>query len=319
MRRGVRARLIPPPKAGWKARRFARRSRSYPAAVELSRRSRQKFADLAAGSGTIRSIEDVYAAHGFDLPNDFKPPEAGQRRAVCAAAETGVDAADPAVAQRLLRVYLDGVEDWGRRKDLWGLPDENADPLLEDARALVRALHQDGAPVDDDGKLVFGSAPPVLPVERFDRLDEPRVLLQHLERIDAGIQKDPAAAIGAAKELVESTCRFILDDYGVTYDERTASLTDLYKLTATELRLTREAVPESAKGSRASHRVLQNLTTAVQSLAELRNELGLGHGRTTPSPALARHARLAANSARAVVEFLLETWHSRRDAEPPTV
>jgi hypothetical protein len=107
-------------------------------------------------------------------------------------------------------------------------------PLLEDARALVRALHQDGAPVDDDGKLVFGSAPPVLPVERFDRLDEPRVLLQHLERIDAGIQKDPAAAIGAAKELVES-------------------------------------------------------------------------------------AGLAANSARAVVEFLLETWHSRREAESPTV
>jgi Abortive infection C-terminus len=179
----------------------------------------------------------------------------------------------------------------------------------------VRALHQDGAPVDDDGKLVFGSAPPVLPVERFDRLDEPRVLLQHLERIDAGIVKDPAAAIGAAKELVESTCKFILNDYGVEYDERAASLTDLYKLVAEELRLTRESVPASARGSRASHRVLQNLTTAVQSLAELRNELGIGHGRTAPSPALARHARLAANSARAVVEFLLETWHDRKSTE----
>jgi hypothetical protein len=180
----------------------------------------------------------------------------------------------------------------------------------------VRALQQDGGPVDDDGKLVFGgSAPPVLPVEQFDRLDEPRVLLQHLERIDAGILKDPAAAIGAAKELVESTLKFILDDYGVEYSEREASLTDLYKLAATSLRLTREAVPESAKGSRASHRILQNLATAVQSLAELRNELGVGHGRTAPSPALARHARLAANSARAVVEFLLETWHERRSTE----
>lgn len=77
-------------------------------------------------------------------------------------------------------------------------------------------------------------------------------------------------------------------------------------------RLSRESVPASAKGSAAAHRVLQNLATSVQGLAELRNELGLGHSRTAPSAALARHARLAANSARAVVEFVLETWHERK-------
>ncbi len=186
---------------------------------------------------------------------------------------------------------------------------------MDEARALVRALQRDGVPVDDDGNLVLGAAPPVLPLERFDRLAEPRVLLQHLERIDAWIAQDPAAAIGSAKELVESTCKFVLRDYNVTYDERRTDLVELYKLVAEQLKLTREAVPESAKRSRASHKVLQNLTTAVQSLAELRNELGIGHGRTAPSPALARHARLAANASRTVVEFLLETWHARRETE----
>jgi hypothetical protein len=76
--------------------------------VQLSRRSRQKFADFAAGSGTVRSIEDLYSAQGFDLPSNFQLPESGQRRAVCAAAEAGVDAEDPEVAQRLLRVTSTG-------------------------------------------------------------------------------------------------------------------------------------------------------------------------------------------------------------------
>lgn len=93
---------------------------------------------------------------------------------------------------------------------------------------------------------------------------------------------------------------------------KSANLPDLYKAVADELGLSREAVSDSAKGSAAAQRVLQNLMTAVQGLAELRNELGLGHGRTTPRPALARHARLAANAACKVVEFLLETWHERK-------
>lgn len=138
--------------------------------------------------------------------------------------------------------------------------------------------------------------------------------MAHLERISANVERDPAAAVGSAKELVESVCKFILDDYGVPYGP-TASLLDLYKKAAQALKLNREAVPDSAKGSAAAHRVLQNLATAVQSLAELRNELGLGHGKTRPSPAFARHARLAFNASRAVTEFLLETWRARRDAE----
>ena len=280
--------------------------------MEISRRSRNKFADLAAGWGTVGKIEDVYAAHGFNLPSNFQLPDAGVRRAVCSAAEGTIDPSDPGVSERLLRVYVDGIDDWGRRHDAWG-PQTSEDPLVDEARVLVRALQNDGAPLDDEAKIVFGSTPaPSLPLERFNRLEEPRVLLQHLDRIATGIDRDPAAAIGAAKELTESVLKFVLDDYKVQY-ARDAGLTDLYKLVAVELRLTREAVPDSVKGSRASQKILQNLATAVQSLAELRNELGSGHGRTAPSPALARHARLASNSARTLVEFLLETWHVRHD------
>lgn len=281
--------------------------------MQLSRRSRNKWADFCAGHGTLRLIEDAYAAHDVPLPPQWGPPLSSQRRALVAAAEETVDLADPGAQQRLLATYLDGIEDWGQATAAF-MPLDYDDVLVPEARVLVRSLQRDGAPIADDGTLVLGASAPQLAVERFDRLGEPRVLLEHLARIEAGISADPAAAIASAKELVESACKFVLDDYSVTY-ERRASLPDLYKAVAKELGLSREAVPQSARGSAAAQRVLQNLMTAVQGLAELRNELGLGHGRTAPSPALARHARLAANSARAVVEFVLETWHSRKDVE----
>lgn len=83
--------------------------------VQISRRSRQEFADLAAAHGTVRTIEEAYAVEGFVLPPAFQVPEVGQRRAVCAPAERDIDPADSETAERLLRVYLAGIDDWGRQ------------------------------------------------------------------------------------------------------------------------------------------------------------------------------------------------------------
>ena len=71
-------------------------------------------------------------------------------------------------------------------------------------------------------------------------------------------------------------------------------------------------MPGNRKGSDSARKVLQNLATTVQAMAELRNELGLGHGKTRHSEALERHARLAFNASRTVVEFVLQTWHQRK-------
>lgn len=76
-----------------------------------------------------------------------------------------------------------------------------------------------------------------------------------------------------------------------------------------------DAVKDSKKGSEAAVKTIRALITTIQSLAELRNELGLGHGRVRPSPALTRHARLAFNASVAVCEFQLDMWHERRGDE----
>lgn len=276
-------------------------------AFSISPRSRIKFADVCAGWGTLRTIGETFEGHGFDpAPAGHVAPQQGQRRTLVAEYHAAIDWTDPAANERVLRVYVDFIDDQVRNASV-----PTGDDLPPDVLTLLRSLQRDGAPVDLQGQLVVSALPISIPIERYDRLAEPRAVIEHLDRISAAIASDPAAVIGSAKELVETACKLILDDYGEEY-ERRAELMALYKATSKVLKLSRESVPDSAKGSQAAQRVLQNLATSVQALAELRNELGLGHGRTTPSPALARHARLAANSARTVVEFLFDTWHDRK-------
>ena len=151
-----------------------------------------------------------------------------------------------------------------------------------------------------------------LRLEDYERLADPGVFRAHLRRIENALPDDPAGVIGSSKELVESVCKVVLDDYGVDYSNKDDALA-LYKKVAIVLKLNAESVPESARGSEAAQGALRAMTTTVQRLAELRNALGTGHGRSQRSVALARHARLAFATAAALCEFLLDTWHERRD------
>jgi hypothetical protein len=153
-----------------------------------------------------------------------------------------------------------------------------------------------------------------LDLDEYPRLDDPQVVRDHLRRIDRDLKSDPAGAIGSSKELVESVLKAILDDYKVTY-KRGDDFMELYKKVQRALALNTDAVPGDTKGSEAAVKTLRALVTTISSLAELRNQLGLGHGRSRRSPALTRHGRLAFNASVTVVEFLLDTWHVRRDEE----
>jgi hypothetical protein len=187
--------------------------------------------------------------------------------------------------------------------------------LAPDGWVLAETKEISGRPVYE-GRRIKGSKQPTtsLRLREYQRLRDPEVFHEHLRRIDNGIARDPAAAIASSKELVESVCKVVLDDYSSEYD-RKDDLLDLYKAAAKALKLNAEAVPENRKGSEAAQRALRSLASTVQNLAELRNQLGTGHGRNKPIPALARHARLAFNAASAVAEFMLDTWHERRRDE----
>jgi hypothetical protein len=69
------------------------------------------------------------------------------------------------------------------------------------------------------------------------------------------------------------------------------------------------------KGVEVIRRLLGQLGALAQSLGEIRNLYGTGHGKGGSAKGLSpRHARLAVGAAAALVSFLLEThWHQLED------
>lgn len=90
---------------------------------------------------------------------------------------------------------------------------------------------------------------------------------------------------------------------------------DLTKLcieALTSVALAATAAATTSADGKAVKKMLRSLFTVVRSTSELRDQFGSSHGQLVPSPALARHGRLAFKAYVAVAEFVSETWSARR-------
>lgn len=168
----------------------------------------------------------------------------------------------------------------GRRQHIWDM----FEPLISYLESGARA------PSDDP---VAGS---------LDHLDSDvvsRLWHRALERR----ANDPQGAITAARTLLESVCKHVLDDLQVAYSPR-ADLPQLYNLTAEHLSLGPAQHSEDV-----FKRILGGCKTVVDGLASLRNSFGDAHGtgkrHVRPH---ARHAELAVNLAGTMAAFLVATW-----------
>lgn len=134
---------------------------------------------------------------------------------------------------------------------------------------------------------------------------------KEIQRLENAVERDPALAIGTAKDLVETCCKTILTKRGIEVS-RNADLPELTKLLAKELNLVPEGISDMAKGAETIRLILRNLTALTQYLAELRGLYGSGHGRDGKHRGLEpRHARLAVGAAVAFIDFMTETHHQR--------
>ncbi len=184
--------------------------------------------------------------------------------------------------------------------------------LAKDGFQLVERTRMSGRPVFV-GRFVGIIGTPALSAARETLAGtDPGYVAQQITRMDAAVLNDPGLAIGTAKELVETCCKTILTDRGVAFSKN-ADIPELVKLTSKELELTPADIPEKAKASDTIKRLLSNLATITQGVAELRNHYGTGHGKAAGAKGLQpRHAKLAVGAASTLAVFLAETHNDRR-------
>jgi hypothetical protein len=149
--------------------------------------------------------------------------------------------------------------------------------------------------------------PTTVPVEEALKVLDAEHVLALWRKALSRVSGDPAGAITAARTLLESTCKLILDDQKSEYDG-TADLPALYRCVADRLNMSPSQHTEVV-----FKQILGGCKTVVEGLGALRNRVGdaHGHGRRGFAPE-GRHAALAVNLAGSVAAFLAETAQRKR-------
>lgn len=281
----------------------------------ISKKTRTEFREFLVGS-KLREISDQFEAVGLQPVTSFVPPVGGQRRSLVEQFYKGVDFGDPTDAQKVLQVYENILT---HALVLLRNPDTcpgDAAQFRRSIDGLVAWLKKDGYDFIDGRLASTGRSATLKHLKAKATAFSAEYLSSQIERLETAVTTDPDLAIGQAKELVETCCKTILAERGITDFEK-LDLQPLVRRTAELLKLTPDAVPDAAKGARTIKAVLGNLAIIAQGLAELRNLYGTGHGKHGRSKGLSpRHARLSVGAASALVTFLFET---HAEQTPPSV
>lgn len=155
-------------------------------------------------------------------------------------------------------------------------------------------------------RLLAGS-PSLSPLKEHAKVMNANHLAEQIRRLETSVETDPSLAIGTAKELIETCCKTILAERGKPVSG-TPDVSTLTKTTLKELKLVPEGIPDAARGADVIKRLLSNLGTIGNGLAELRGLYGTGHGKHGTATGLSpRHAKLAVGAAATLAMFLFET------------
>lgn len=207
-----------------------------------------------------------------------------------------------------------GVSKANRLREFWRVEgDVDVGKVLT---ALIDILESDTFrdDIDDDllrrckataGRLISGGPNLTGLKARAEEINTVYIRRQ-IGRMEAAVTTDPPLAIGTGKELLETICKTILADRGKPVAAN-MELLPLVKATIAELNLSASSDPSGSKGAEATRHLVNSLASAVQSISQLRNLYGTGHGKDGRAPSVdSRHAALAVGAATAISVFLYD-------------
>lgn len=158
---------------------------------------------------------------------------------------------------------------------------------------------------------LYGGTPVTLKeIEEIGRIKSVCELYQSVARIRRSLPDDPALAVGSAKELLESVMKTILAEGGVELSNEKVEVPQLLKMCGRLLGLDPKTATVGPEGE-ILRRILSSLCQIFIGVAEVRNLVGTGHGRSRGPQVDVVHARLVVNAAATVATYFLELWEAR--------
>ena len=280
----------------------------------ISKKTRYEFREYLV-SYTLREIENEFDAADVTFDKNYKPDLSGQRRTFVEQYYHSVDWSKWRDVRKVISVYENILTNIENSIERYSDGSTGSESYITSAKSslmsLSKWLKKDGFEYQD-GKLITAGKN-----INFEKLEDVTgsfgaiELKRQLDRMQQSIEDDPGLAIGTSKELLETTCKTILNEHEIQYNDN-EDLIKLVKKTRKTLGLVPDNIPNAAKGADTIRRLLNNLATVAQGITELRNLYGTGHGKDGKARGLsARHARLAVGAAATLATFFLETHEER--------
>lgn len=253
---------------------------------------------VAGGGGPRHSVlSRVFARAGYGdaAPYDPKSPQQQLNKEDRVRETVASAVREPARSRELMEALLGEFR-------VAGVFNPSSDAVEEQRRrdnvqTLRRALSRIDWELTDDGQLRPAGVGQVSAVQGRPAIEDQ---LSRLRRAT----DDPALLLGTAKEMLESTAKYVLDVFSIPYSAG-SDFEQLWFHARDRLGLHPKDADVSQPGGQQVRDILQASWSIARMTNELRNVEGTGHGRTLPTAMTAEMALLVVREACSVAQMVL--------------
>lgn len=179
--------------------------------------------------------------------------------------------------------------------------------LGPDGYELLPTREIQGQPIFTGVEKVLGNSHLSNTKQEVKKLLSSAYIDQKITVMNDAIEINTPLAIGTAKELIETVCKSILKQKGITVD-KDWEVAKLLKETTNSLDFKPKDAHEPDKAEKSIRQILGGISSAIQGVTELRNAYGSGHGKEADFISLeAKFSRLIVGLVSSIVIFYLNT------------